>query len=238
MAPNIVALMPMKARCCSTQSKMRRCCLPQLVPRAGGGKCARRRHRGELSAHAALAARLLLPWRGGRYALPACHCAVQVANATMWFSRLQAHSERVPNKNFRLLAGRPLYCWTLSALLGSSQIARIVIDTDADAEKLAHEIAVQFPEDAERVTVRAHTGTRAYGHTASSNPSGRTGLRALRAHGPVPTGLAPSGGSLRCTVARGSETEHRTDPSASAGASGGHGADDVDSCSRRLDADS
>ena len=68
-------------------------------------------------------------------------------------SLLQQHSERVPNKNFRLLAGRPLYCWTLSALLGSSQIARVVIDTDADAETLALEISEQFPKEAQRVTV-------------------------------------------------------------------------------------
>lgn len=64
----------------------------------------------------------------------------------------QEHSERVPGKNFRALAGRPLYCWTLGALIGSSHISRIVIDTDCD--KLAHEVVAHFPDDAKRITVR------------------------------------------------------------------------------------
>ena len=67
-------------------------------------------------------------------------------------SLLQQHSERVPNKNFRLLAGRPLYCWTLSALLGSSQISRIVIDTDC--ETLERQVAAHFPSGKDRITVR------------------------------------------------------------------------------------
>ena len=85
--------------------------------------------------------------------LPRVHCMLTRRDALFCLPASQAHSERVPNKNFRLLAGRPLYCWTLSALLGSSQIAQVVIDTDADVEKLAHEIAAQFPKDAQRVTV-------------------------------------------------------------------------------------
>ena len=64
----------------------------------------------------------------------------------------QEHSERVVNKNFRLLAGRPLYCWTLSALLGSGQISRIIIDTDS--RKLDDEVASHFPRHMERITVR------------------------------------------------------------------------------------
>ena len=59
----------------------------------------------------------------------------------------------MPHKNFRLLAGRPLYCWTLSALIGSSQISRVVIDTDCDT--LAQEVAAHFPDDLKRITVRA-----------------------------------------------------------------------------------
>lgn len=59
----------------------------------------------------------------------------------------------MPNKNFRDLAGRPLYCWTLSALLGSSHISRVVIDTDC--ETLAQELAAHFPADVARITVRS-----------------------------------------------------------------------------------
>ncbi len=41
-------------------------------------------------------------------------------------------SERVPGKNFRSMAGRPLYAHILSTLLQCPQIAEIVVDTDSD----------------------------------------------------------------------------------------------------------
>jgi len=41
------------------------------------------------------------------------------------------NSERVPNKNFRFLNGRPLYWWVLESLIKSDCINKIVIDTDA-----------------------------------------------------------------------------------------------------------
>lgn len=49
-------------------------------------------------------------------------------------------SERVPGKNFRLLAGVPLYHHIVHALLQSKRIARILIDTDSPtiAEDAAH----------------------------------------------------------------------------------------------------
>ncbi|TVM14362.1 acylneuraminate cytidylyltransferase family protein [Oceanidesulfovibrio indonesiensis] len=46
---------------------------------------------------------------------------------------MKAHSERVPGKNLRLMAGRPLYAWVLSALLESSSIAAVVVNTDSEA---------------------------------------------------------------------------------------------------------
>jgi len=44
---------------------------------------------------------------------------------------MKAHSERVPNKNFRLFSGRPLFQWILEALLAVPEISKIVINTDA-----------------------------------------------------------------------------------------------------------
>jgi len=44
---------------------------------------------------------------------------------------MKAHSERVPDKNFRPLAGRPLYRWMLDTLLSLPEVERVVINTDA-----------------------------------------------------------------------------------------------------------
>lgn len=44
---------------------------------------------------------------------------------------MKAHSERVPNKNFKNLAGKPLYRWMLDALLSLEDIDNIVINTDS-----------------------------------------------------------------------------------------------------------
>lgn len=45
---------------------------------------------------------------------------------------MKAHSERVKNKNFKDLCGKPLYRWILDNLLNSSEIDLIVINTDAE----------------------------------------------------------------------------------------------------------
>ena len=42
-------------------------------------------------------------------------------------------SERVPGKNYRPFAGRPLYCWVLEMLSGCRAINEIVVDTDSSA---------------------------------------------------------------------------------------------------------
>jgi len=47
---------------------------------------------------------------------------------------MKAHSARVESKNFRNLAGKPLYRWILEALLSLGEIDRIVINTDARAQ--------------------------------------------------------------------------------------------------------
>lgn len=44
---------------------------------------------------------------------------------------MRHHSERVPGKNYRLFAGRPLYHHIVSSLLACPMIAEVVIDTDS-----------------------------------------------------------------------------------------------------------
>lgn len=47
---------------------------------------------------------------------------------------MKLHSARVPGKNFRNFAGKPLYRWTLDHLLELDEIDTIVINTDARAK--------------------------------------------------------------------------------------------------------
>lgn len=44
---------------------------------------------------------------------------------------MKANSERVKGKNFKLLAGKPLFQWILDALLSNENIDQVVINTDA-----------------------------------------------------------------------------------------------------------
>jgi CMP-N-acetylneuraminic acid synthetase len=44
---------------------------------------------------------------------------------------MKAHSARVKSKNFRVLAGKPLYAWILDTLKSLDEIDQIVINTDA-----------------------------------------------------------------------------------------------------------
>ena len=62
---------------------------------------------------------------------------------------MKANSERVPSKNFRNFAGKPLYRWILNSLLGLPEIDLVVINTDA------REILAQSGlQDSERVMIR------------------------------------------------------------------------------------
>lgn len=45
---------------------------------------------------------------------------------------MRHHSQRVPSKNFRLIAGKPLYHHIISTLMKCPEISRIVVDTDSD----------------------------------------------------------------------------------------------------------
>ncbi len=44
---------------------------------------------------------------------------------------MKAHSSRVPGKNFRVLAGKPLFRWVLDTLLSLNEIDEVIINTDA-----------------------------------------------------------------------------------------------------------
>tara|TARA_R110000765_G_scaffold420136_4_gene524884 strand:- start:1416 stop:2129 length:714 start_codon:yes stop_codon:yes gene_type:complete len=62
---------------------------------------------------------------------------------------MKAHSARVKSKNFRLIAGKPLFQWILDALLAVQEIDKVVINTDA-RQILADEGLL----DSERVLIR------------------------------------------------------------------------------------
>jgi CMP-N-acetylneuraminic acid synthetase len=44
---------------------------------------------------------------------------------------MRHHSQRVPGKNYRLLAGKPLYRYIIETLLAVPQIDKIIVDTDS-----------------------------------------------------------------------------------------------------------
>jgi CMP-N-acetylneuraminic acid synthetase len=44
---------------------------------------------------------------------------------------MRHHSQRVPGKNYRLLAGKPLYYHILESLLACPEISQVVVDTDS-----------------------------------------------------------------------------------------------------------
>jgi len=45
---------------------------------------------------------------------------------------MKGHSERVSNKNIRILAGKPLFHWIMESLSKSKYIHRIIINTDSE----------------------------------------------------------------------------------------------------------
>lgn len=62
---------------------------------------------------------------------------------------MKAHSERIPGKNFKEFAGRPLFQWVLETLLGIPEIERIIINTDGREVLESHGL-----EPNDRVLVR------------------------------------------------------------------------------------
>jgi len=56
---------------------------------------------------------------------------------------MRHHSQRVPGKNYRLIAGRPLYAHILETLSRCPEVARIAVDTDSPV--LTDGIRAAFP---------------------------------------------------------------------------------------------
>lgn len=71
------------------------------------------------------------------------------ANKIVALLPMKANSERVKGKNFRLLAGKPLFQWILDSLLAVPEIDKVVINTDA-----RHILAENGLIDQERVEIR------------------------------------------------------------------------------------
>ena len=57
---------------------------------------------------------------------------------------MRHHSQRVPGKNYRHLAGKPLYHYILSTLQACPQIDIIVVDTDST--EISHGLQESFPQ--------------------------------------------------------------------------------------------
>lgn len=62
---------------------------------------------------------------------------------------MKGHSERVPEKNFRPIAGKPLFRWVLDTLLSLEAVTRVIINTDARHLLEAHGVGVM-----DRVLIR------------------------------------------------------------------------------------
>ena len=56
---------------------------------------------------------------------------------------MRHHSERVPEKNYRILAGKPLYVYILDTLSRCPEISQIVVNTDSPV--LVEGISERFP---------------------------------------------------------------------------------------------
>jgi len=57
---------------------------------------------------------------------------------------MRHHSQRVPGKNYRLLAGKPLYHHIVSTLFSVPEIAQVVVDTDS--QQIIDGLSQDFPK--------------------------------------------------------------------------------------------
>ena len=57
---------------------------------------------------------------------------------------MRHHSQRVPGKNYRLLAGKPLFHHILQALLACAEIDQVVVDTDS--QPVIESLQEHFPQ--------------------------------------------------------------------------------------------
>ena len=56
---------------------------------------------------------------------------------------MKGHSERVPRKNLRTIAGRPLFHWITETLLDASLVDEVIVDTDSD--EIEEAVRSSFP---------------------------------------------------------------------------------------------
>jgi CMP-N-acetylneuraminic acid synthetase len=60
------------------------------------------------------------------------------------FIPMRHHSQRVPGKNYRLLAGKPLFHHIVETLLAVPEVSEILVDTDS--EPVMDGLRLQFPQ--------------------------------------------------------------------------------------------
>lgn len=57
---------------------------------------------------------------------------------------MRHHSQRVPCKNYRLMAGKPLYYYIIESLLACREISQVVVDTDSAT--IMEGLQARFPQ--------------------------------------------------------------------------------------------
>jgi CMP-N-acetylneuraminic acid synthetase len=65
-------------------------------------------------------------------------------NKIVAFIPMRHHSQRVPGKNYRLLAGKPLFHHIIETLLAVPEVSEILVDTDS--EPVMDGLRLQFPQ--------------------------------------------------------------------------------------------
>lgn len=56
---------------------------------------------------------------------------------------MKGHSERVPGKNLKPIAGKPLFHWISETLLGADAVDEVIVDTDSD--EIEEAVITAFP---------------------------------------------------------------------------------------------
>ena len=71
---------------------------------------------------------------------------------------MRHHSQRVPGKNFRMIAGKPLYAHIIETLLLVPELSAVVVDTDSD--EILEGLAKNYPTVTPPGETRAFTSRR------------------------------------------------------------------------------
>ena len=106
---------------------------------------------------------------------------------------MRHHSVRVPGKNYRPLAGKPLYQHIIASLLACPEIHEIVVDTDS--EVVIDGIRRQFPRV--HVLLRPEIwAAREYGADAFLRRAGDPARKAVFRH-MLTEGVAPNAEAMK-----------------------------------------